>query len=93
MIYKILPVLALLFMPHTPVQIQNEEKLLAANTVAVSAAERVYNSLDANSFSLPNPICFTKALEGFYRLKEKGLIKKCFILIFGVQDVINILLV
>lgn len=76
MIYKILPVLALLFVPYTPNQIQNERKLLATHTRTVSTAERIYNSLDASKFSLPSAVCFTKALEGFYQLKEKGLVKK-----------------
>jgi hypothetical protein len=38
--------------------------------------ELVYNSLNSNSFDLPQLESFTNALEGFYILKEKGLIQK-----------------
>lgn len=39
-------------------------------------AESVYNRLDANSLSLPEFTCFSKALAGFNQLKEEGKIKK-----------------
>jgi hypothetical protein len=38
--------------------------------------ERIYNSLHANQFALPNLKSFSEALKGFYSLKEKGLIQK-----------------
>ncbi|MDP3312083.1 murein L,D-transpeptidase catalytic domain family protein [Lutibacter sp.] len=36
----------------------------------------IYNNLKTNVSSLPNKESFAKALQGFYELKEKGLIKK-----------------
>lgn len=39
-------------------------------------AKDVYNSIDANSFSLPAFECFSKALKGYEKLKEQGKIKK-----------------
>ncbi|MBC7525158.1 MAG: murein L,D-transpeptidase catalytic domain family protein [Flavobacterium sp.] len=43
--------------------------------------EFLYHSLDANNFQLPKLESFSKALEGFYFLKEKGLIQKEFLTI------------
>ena len=40
------------------------------------AAEAVYNNLNSDHFALPNIVSFSKALKGFYLLKEKGLVKK-----------------
>lgn len=42
----------------------------------VSKNVSVYNQLDANSFVLPSFESFNLALDGFYILKEKGLVKK-----------------
>ena len=36
----------------------------------------VYNQLNVNSFAMPNFECFNTALNGFYLLKQKGLISK-----------------
>lgn len=41
----------------------------------------VYNTLDPNNFQLPKEESFSKALEGYYLLKSKGLIKKEFLTI------------
>ncbi len=41
-----------------------------------SKIEVVYNSLNANHFSLPQINCFTKAMVGFYALKQNGTIQK-----------------
>ena len=41
----------------------------------------VYNSLNSNNFQLPKIESFSKALEGFYLLKEKGLIQKNYLTI------------
>jgi hypothetical protein len=35
----------------------------------------LYNNLNTNNFKLPQLESFTKALEGFYQLKQKGLIQ------------------
>jgi len=38
--------------------------------------EFIYANLQTNHFELPQIKSFTQALNGFYKLKEKGLIKK-----------------
>lgn len=55
-----------------------DPKLIASATASNLAAkiELVYNSLDANNFALPQINCFKKAMEGFFVLKQKGLIQK-----------------
>jgi hypothetical protein len=45
-----------------------------ANSVSKNAS--IYNQIDTNSFVLPSFDCFNTALEGFYTLKDKGLIEK-----------------
>lgn len=40
-----------------------------------SKIESAYNALQANQFELPNQVCFTEALKGFYALQEKGIVK------------------
>lgn len=45
-------------------------------TTSVSENASIYNQLDANSFVLPSFECFSKALDGFYILKQKGLVQK-----------------
>lgn len=39
-------------------------------------AEAIYGHLMVNNFMLPNKISFTKAMEGYFKLKEKGIIQK-----------------
>jgi hypothetical protein len=39
-------------------------------------ADVVYHNLMTNNFMLPNKISFTKAMEGYFLLKEKGAIQK-----------------
>lgn len=63
--------------PTTPTPASHTEKAAATTAVtAVSAAEMVYNSLNANSFAMPAFESFSKALTGYNRLKEQGVIKK-----------------
>ncbi len=47
-----------------------------ASTAESKTAEAVYDNLDANSLTLPEFTCFSKALEGFNKLKKQGKIKK-----------------
>ncbi len=58
----------------------NKTKLVdvttATETNAVSRNASVYSELDANSFALPNFECFSTALDGFYKLKQKGVVQK-----------------
>ena len=79
MSYRFLPLLMLFFMSFAPKATNNTDpKLIASATTSNLAAkiEMVYNSLDANSFALPQINCFKKAMEGFFVLKQKGLIQK-----------------
>lgn len=63
--------------PTTPTTTSNTHKAAATAAVtAVSAAEMAYNSLNANSFAMPAFESFSKALTGYNRLKEEGVIKK-----------------
>lgn len=49
-------------------------------SVTVSSAdaniENIYNQLNSNEFELPNLESFKEALNGYYLLKEKGLVQK-----------------
>jgi hypothetical protein len=86
MIYKIFPVvLSFLFSFYSVktnfsgIGTSNAQKTKLAIVTPVSfdsKTEIVYNALKSNQFALPNIDSFTKALEGFYLLKEKGLVKK-----------------
>ena len=79
MIYRFLPLLLLFFMSFTPNASKNaKEELTLKNDIfdVATRIEIVYRSLDVNNFSMPDSRCFTKAMEGFYALKQKGLIQK-----------------
>lgn len=78
MIYKILPLITFVLMSFT--SIDNRTVSTLSDNIATSSIEMkiatVYNHLNANDFAMPKMESFSKALEGFYLLKEKGLIKK-----------------
>ena len=79
MIYKIFPLLALLFLSSNSIDIKNTDpKMIAANTKSAfeMKAESIYASLNTNNLALPQSECFKKALEGFYLLKQKGFIQR-----------------
>lgn len=83
MIYRIMPLILLFLMSFAPkatntTKVETDPKLVAVNNAVNMSAkiELVYNTLNANNFSLPQLACFQKALQGFYSLKEKGLIEK-----------------
>ena len=84
MIYKIFPsILFFLFsfyssktnFPHSEIS-QKPDVAIAVKPSFDSNVEIVYNSLNSNSFDLPNLESFKEALKGFYLLKEKGLVQK-----------------
>ncbi len=56
----------------------SSEKAIAAYAMLPvdSKAVSLYKSLDANNYNMPNIDSFTNAINGFYDLKDKGLIKK-----------------
>ena len=78
MIYKILPLITFFLMSFT--SIDNRTVSSSTNNRTESSVEMkiatVYNHLNANDFAMPKMESFSKALEGFYLLKEKGLITK-----------------
>ncbi len=79
MIYKIFPVALFFLMSlHSNETITVSPKLIAStsSTSFEVKAVSVYESLHTNNFVLPNKDSFFKALEGFYLLKEKGMVKK-----------------
>lgn len=80
MIYRVLPILFVFLLSFKPMTVteNNDPKLLAANAKASLElkVKNLYNSLDVKSFSMPQLESFSKALEGYYQLKEKGIIQK-----------------
>jgi hypothetical protein len=48
---------------------------VVSNNIA-SKVESIYNNLSANNFMLPKKKSFTKAMEGYFQLKERGIIQK-----------------
>lgn len=80
MFYKtITSIVAVLLMTLTSTDIKRTEpKLIASNAASAfdQKAESIYNSLHCNQLALPKSDCFKKALRGYYKLKEKGIIQK-----------------
>lgn len=76
--YKLFPVLLFgLFSFTTPSNNTTDPKIIASTSKASfeSKVVSLYNNLNANNFKLPQLESFTKALEGFYQLKQKGLVQ------------------
>lgn len=85
MIYKIYPAIVFLFLSFvTDSKNAAETKNVTAMSIAKvekrsvidTKIENIYNTLNTNSFVLPELKTFTEALKGFYLLKEKGVIQK-----------------
>jgi hypothetical protein len=84
MIYKLIPaVLSILFLFNSSESNFSNLRNVSTSKATIvtpasfeSNAEGVYNTLKSNQFALPNLESFTKALKGFYLLKEKGLVQK-----------------
>lgn len=79
MIYKFFPALLFglfSFTTDTP-NIPNESSNIKSTKVETfeSKASSLYSNLNPNNFKLPQLESFSKALKGFYKLQEKGLIK------------------
>lgn len=60
----------------TPKHAETTAMTTKAEVNAVSETVSIYNNIKAKSMSMPNFECFTKALNGFKRLKAEGKIKK-----------------
>lgn len=80
MIYRILPMMALLLMSFSTNQASSKKPVaIAANTTSAieAKAASIYSQLHSTTISaLPKMESFTKALEGFYSLKAKGIVSK-----------------
>ena len=50
--------------------------LTRANNIIKTNAESIYKNLIANNFKLPKMESFKKAMDGYFQLKEKGVIQK-----------------
>lgn len=59
------------YKPETP-----KISTIVKNNNIEPEVEAVYNNLSTNNFMLPNKISFTKAMEGYLKFKEKGIIQK-----------------
>lgn len=77
--YKFFPLFFIVLLTSFT-NLPNKTKTLKISSIAevtsVSKNVSIYNQLDANSFELPNFDCFSTALNGFYMLKEKGIVQK-----------------
>ena len=83
MIYKIFPLLLVFLLSsfsfnEIKIENKNSRTIVASNMNSnfETKAESVYANLYANNLALPKQEGFTKALEGFYLMKQKGLIQK-----------------
>lgn len=80
MIYKFLPLLLFFCSTFTnnTSKIDPPKKLIAATskTAFEMKVEKVYSSLHSNNLALPKMESFSKALQGFYDLKAKGIVAK-----------------
>jgi hypothetical protein len=77
--YTLLPYLLSLFLAIPNTEVKTKTPTILANNIEITSVKKtdyIYNNLNAKNFKLPHSESFTKALEGFYLLKEKGLIKK-----------------
>ncbi len=77
--YKYL-ILVIAFVSFSSPTLANKKFIKSTTSTMFFPIERranmVYNLLDSNNLSLPNLISFTEALNGFYDLKNKGIITK-----------------
>ncbi|MEW5674901.1 murein L,D-transpeptidase catalytic domain family protein [Flavobacterium enshiense] len=80
MIYKILPVLFVFLLSFKPTDIkkENDPKLVAATTkVSLEAkVKNLYATLNVKTFDMPAMECFSKAVEGYFQLREQGVVQK-----------------
>jgi len=82
MIYKTISLLLIgffFFTINSAFSYKPESKKLTETVVNKSIeakVEAVYNNLSANNFMLPKKKSFTKAMEGYFQLKERGVVQK-----------------
>jgi hypothetical protein len=84
MIYKIFPAVLFMLVSFTSSkesvsEPKNNKPVVSVRTESSNSdddVETVYHKLQSNAYSMPKLESFTKALKGFYLLKEKGLVQK-----------------
>lgn len=54
----------------------NNPNEIIKNEIKVEHKDNLYSSINTNNFQLPKEETFSKATEGFYSLKEKGIVEK-----------------
>lgn len=77
--YKILSLLAFLLLTSfssLPTKHFEEKIIPNKEEKTLFRVDALYNQLKTNSFTLPSFDCFSIALEGFYKFKEKGIFQK-----------------
>ena len=78
---KFLFLFLLAFTSFAP-NLTKEVNIKTSSSVSFSQKiEAVYNSIDSNNFNMPNLESFSKALQGYYLLKEDGKVKNDFLTI------------
>ena len=79
MIYKIFPITLFFILSFSSVEktVVNKPISLASTKNSFELkVDILYQNLHSNNFVLPNKESFSEALEGFYLLRDKGIIKK-----------------
>src|SRR5690606_20192866 len=83
MMYRILPVILFFAMSFSVTDFKtkspepNKQLIPAENTPTFEEeVATVYSKLNSNNLALPKLESFSKALEGFYKMKEQGLVSK-----------------
>lgn len=76
MVYNFFTSVFFLFFAFTTPAITTNNTTASTETTAVSAEMAAYNTLDANSFAMPEFESFEKAVHGYNILKAQGKIKK-----------------
>lgn len=80
-VYNVLYTIMLFCLSFSPNRPKDVLKKNYALNSSYSKVEVIYDSLNSNTFELPKLESFSKALEGFYALKNKGLIQKNYLTI------------
>lgn len=76
MVLKVLTTALLFFTSVIFISNPKSNAIIDPNPKLETDANRVYANLNPNNFELPQIQSFSEALKGFYKLKEKGIIKK-----------------
>lgn len=78
---KYLFLFLLIFTSFKPNYFKQGDVAFKSADATLSRVEAIYNSIDANNFKMPNLESFSKALQGYYLLKEEGKVEKDYLTI------------